>query len=79
VAVDIGAWLRIGFDTQLGLFHSTGVLLNRILDKELVSLCSRCSYKCTSRLIVLLGWVGCVGWLVWFVWWLVGWLFGLLQ
>jgi hypothetical protein len=50
---DIGAWLRIGFDTRLGLFHSTGVFLNRILDKELVSLkidethaCSRCPYKC---------------------------------
>jgi hypothetical protein len=52
---DVGAWLRIGFDTRLGLFHSTGVFLNRILDKELVSLkidethaCSRCSYKCMS-------------------------------
>lgn len=61
-ADDVGAWLRIGFDTKLGTFQSTGMFLNRILDKELVSLkidethaCSRCSYKCTSLFAAVCG------------------------
>jgi hypothetical protein len=50
---DVGDWLRVAFDTKMGVFQSTGMFLNRILDKELVSLtikesheCKRCSYKC---------------------------------
>jgi hypothetical protein len=50
---DVGDWLRVAFETKMGVFQSTGMFLNRILDKELVSLtvketheCKRCSYKC---------------------------------